>query len=102
MTYYAKIENNIVTTVIVCDSEEIKKYKGVWVETKPDKTLRKNYAGIGYTFDSDLDVFIPPKRFESWILDTEKCRYMPPMPNPDPKNYEWSEPHKKWVKTEDR
>jgi len=60
--------------------------------------FRKNYAGIGYTYDSIRDAFIPPKPFESWILDEETCNYMPPFPPPDNINpYFWDESTLQWI-----
>ena len=59
--------------------------------------LRKNFATIGGTYDADRDAFIPPKLFESWILNDITCNWEPPIPYPDDdKNYEWDENTKQW------
>ena len=114
MSHYAKIEANIVTQVIVADAEFIATQPGEWVQTSyntrggihygqdgtPDNgiALRKNYAGIGYTYDPVLDAFIPPKPFESWILNGESCLWEPPVPYPtDEKRYYWDELETNWV-----
>lgn len=59
---------------------------------------RKNYASIGYMYDSILDAFIPPKPFESWTLDEQTCNWQAPIPYPqDNKNYRWNEPTLSWI-----
>ena len=59
---------------------------------------RKNYASIGYMYDSILDAFIPPKPFESWTLDEQTCNWQAPTPYPqDNKNYRWNEPTLSWI-----
>jgi len=61
------------------------------------KAFRKNYAGIGYTYDPVRDAFIPPKPFESWILNEDTCRYQSPVPHPnDDKLYFWNEELQNW------
>lgn len=91
MGYYAQIENGTVVNVIVADSDFIS--SGVvgdptnWIETDPDTTagvheqgstpLRKNYAGIGYTYDSERDAFIPPKPGDNYVLNEQTCRWDP-------------------------
>lgn len=60
--------------------------------------FRKNYAGIGYTYDPQLDAFIPPKPFASWILDETTCLWAPPTPMPtDGKMYSWDENTLAWT-----
>jgi hypothetical protein len=62
------------------------------------KALRKNYAGIGYTYDEALDAFIPPKPFNSWLLDEETCQWQPPVPKPTDGNYYvWDELSISWT-----
>lgn len=114
MSHFAKIENSIVTQVIVADQEFVNSLEGDWVETTygarggisygqdltPDgrPVLRKNYAGIGYTYDSQRDAFIEPKPFQSWILNEETCIWEPPTPRPDDgKIYAWDEQSTSWV-----
>lgn len=62
------------------------------------KVFRKNYAGIGYTYDEFLDAFIPPKPYDSWLLNTDKCLWEAPIPYPtDGKMYEWDESTQSWI-----
>ena len=59
--------------------------------------LRKNHAGIGYTYDEDRDAFIPPKPFNSWILNEDTCQWQSPIPYPNDKNrYKWNEENQSW------
>lgn len=59
--------------------------------------FRKNFACIGYTYDYERDAFIPPKLFDSWILDEDTCLWIPPIPIPDDENfYEWDEENQSW------
>lgn len=61
------------------------------------KAFRKNYAGIGYTYDRERDAFIPPKPFNSWVLDEQSCLWNPPVPYPtDGKRYQWNEESQQW------
>lgn len=61
--------------------------------------FRKNYAGIGFTYDPQLDAFIPPKPYESWTLNNETCLWEPPVPMPqDGFKYDWDETTKLWIK----
>ena len=62
------------------------------------KALRFNYAGIGFTYDADRDAFIPPKPFESWVLDEDTCLWVAPVPYPkDGEAYVWDEDAGDWV-----
>ena len=71
---------------------------GNWVQTSYNSNIRKNYAGIGYTYDLSKDAFIPPKPFNSWILDEDTCVYQAPVPMPnDGKPYRWDEETTSWV-----
>ena len=71
---------------------------GEWVQTSYNATFRKNYAGIGFTYNADLDAFIPPKIFDSWILNEETGRWDPPTPMPDDgKFYNWDEENTVWI-----
>lgn len=120
MAHYAFLdENNIVINVIVgkdegeegINWEEFYGAKrtsyntrgGVYYvnnEPGPDqsKAFRKNYAGIGYTYDPVRDAFIPPCAFKSWILNEQTCIWEAPIPYPnDGKNYNWNEDELKWV-----
>jgi hypothetical protein len=116
MAHYAKVENNLVTYVIVADAAFIATLPDteLWLQTsyntrggvhygqdgKPDGgiALRKNYAGIGYTYDSVLDAFIPPKPFSRWLLNVQTCLWEAPIPYPnDGKPYAWNESTQSWV-----
>lgn len=71
---------------------------GVWVQTSYNATIRKNYAGIGYTYDAGRDAFIPPKPYPSWSLSEQTCRYAPPKPMPiDGVDRRWDETKGDWV-----
>jgi hypothetical protein len=112
MSHFAQIdENNIVVHVIV--AEQVFIDSGVmgdptkWIQTSynthagqhPEgNPLRKNFAGIGYTYDSVRDAFIPPKPFESWVLDEETCLWQAPIPySQDDKCYYWDEEQTNWI-----
>lgn len=100
-TYYAKIENNIVTNVIVADSSFISTQDGTWVKTYRDDSIRGNYAGIGYTYDSTNDVFYPPTPYPSWILNQTDWQWESPTPYPsDGSDYYWDEETISWVLVE--
>lgn len=111
MSHFARVENGIVTQVIVAEQNFINSgYVGdpsQWIQTSyntyggrhpEDRPLRKNYAGIGYTYDAQRDAFIPPKPFESWILNEETCLWYAPVTMADDGNlYEWNEETQNWV-----
>lgn len=71
---------------------------GTWMQTSYNATTRKNYAGIGFTYDSTRDAFIPPRPFVSWVLNETTCNWESPvaMPN-DGKRYTWDEPTTSWT-----
>lgn len=116
MAHFAEIdENNIVVRVLVTDNNKpnegydwlVKNFGGAWVKTSYNtdggvhrlggKPYRKNFAGIGYTFDAERDAFIPPKEFNSWILNEETCLWDPPISYPnDEKDYMWNEDSLSW------
>lgn len=111
MSHFAKVTDGIVTQVIVAEPEFFTTFvdssPGEWVQTSyntragqhPEgRPLRKNYAGIGYTYDSARDAFIPPKPFPSWILNEETCLWESPTPYPqDGGGHIWDEESKTWV-----
>jgi hypothetical protein len=69
-----------------------------WKQTSYNGNMRKNYAGIGYTYDTGRDAFIAPTPFPSWVLDETTCQWSAPTPMPiDGKNYRWDEPTTSWV-----
>jgi len=113
MSHFAKIdENNIVTQVLVIEQDVVDTglfgNPSSWIQTSYNTSggvhklggtpLRKNYAGIGYTYDVTRDAFIPPKIFNSWILNEDNCVYEAPIPVPnDEKMYIWDEDTLAWV-----
>ena len=109
MAHYAFLdENNIVTDVIVGKdetdtTENWEQFYGViknqiCKRTSYNGNIRKNYAGIGYTYDENRDAFIPPKPFTSWVLNEQTCRWNSPVSKPiDDKKYQWDEPSLSWV-----
>ncbi len=113
MAHYAKVQNGLVTTVIVAEAEFFDTFvdtsPGEWIQTsyntyggihKSNGTpLRKNYAGIGYTYDKTLDAFIPPKPFASWVLDEETCLWNAPVAKPEG-SYRWNEDTLSWIEIE--
>jgi len=71
---------------------------GTWVQTSYNARIRKNYAGINYTYDPIRDAFIAPKPYESWLLDEETCQWKAPVEMPtDDKMYVWDETSVNWV-----
>jgi hypothetical protein len=98
MAHYAKIESDIVTEVIVAEQAHVDTLSGTWVQTSYNSSIRKNYAGIGYTYDSSKDAFIAPKPFASWTLNNTTCKWEAPVVFPtDEKNYMWDEDTTNWV-----
>ena len=112
MSHYAKVSDNKVTQVIVAEAEFFTNFvdtsPGEWIQTsynthggvhaKGGIPLRKNYAGIGYTYDQNKDAFIPPQPFLSWALNETTCLWDSPMPYPnDNKRYRWDESTISWV-----
>ena len=116
ISHWAELdENNIVTRVLVGSNEDsdegyqwlIDNLGGTWVKTSYNTQggvhslggtpLRKNYAGIGYSYDADRDAFIPPKPFNSWLLNEDTCLWDAPTPYPtDGKFYRWVEEDLNW------
>jgi hypothetical protein len=113
MSHFAKVENGVVTSVIVIEQDVLNLGHwgdpASWVQTSYNTSggvhsqggtpLRKNYAGIGYTYDSGRDAFIPPKPFASWLLDESTCQWSAPtaMPVVEGKRFTWDEPTTSWV-----
>ena len=111
MGVFAKVVNGVCVNVIECSSDSegvafLASLGGVWIESPPygaegnaygRSGARKNYAGIGYTYDQALDAFIPPKPFPSWLLNEETCLWYAPVPMPDDGNeYRWDESTGTW------
>lgn len=108
MAHFAKIIDGAVEQVIVAEREHVDTLEGVWVQTSYNtyggvhllggSPLRKNYAGIGYTYDRERDAFIPPQPFASWALNEDTCLWGAPTPHPDDgKAYKWDEETTSWV-----
>jgi hypothetical protein len=99
------VVNNADTSTIEGDEKESigiafceRLFGGTWVKTSYNGNIRKNYAGIGYTYDKDRDAFIPPKPFNSWVLNESTCRWDAPVAMPtDDKIYTWDENTINWV-----
>lgn len=108
MAHWAEIDaNNIVLRVTVGDNNDpagdegyqwlIDNLGGTWVKTSYNATIRKNFAGIGYKYDEARDAFIPPKPYDSWVLDEETCRWEAPLAYPtDGESYVWDEDTTSW------
>lgn len=100
------VHNNVVDNLPFPDSESLGVqfltewsggYKN-WKQTSYNANFRKNYAGVGYTYNVDLDAFVPPKPYSSWILDTNTAQWQSPVSYPnDGKNYYWNEETQSWV-----
>ena len=124
MAHFAKVVSGTVTQVIVAEPEFFETFvdtsPGEWIQTSyntrggvhyqansnepsddQSKALRKNYAGIGYTYDAQKDAFIPPKPFNSWVLDETSCLWEAPTPYPDDgERYTWNETTTSWDQIE--
>jgi len=99
--YWAKVTDNLVVNVIVAEESFFDTFvddsPGTWIETKMDGSIRKNYAGIGFSYDQGRDAFIPPQPFPSWALNETTCRWEPPVECPNDGNiYEWNETDQQW------
>jgi len=112
MAHFAKVNNGTVVQVIVAEPEFFQTFvdtsPGEWIQTSYNTKggvhilggtpLRKNYAGIGFTYDKEQDAFIPPKPFSSWILDEGTCLWNAPVALPnDGKQYQWDEQQQQWI-----
>jgi hypothetical protein len=116
MAHFAKIENDTVVQVIVAEQDFVNKLDGEWIQTSyntrggvhydpnsglpssdQSKALRKNYAGIGFIYDRENDMFITPKPYESWLLNLETGDWDSPIPYPDDGQiYYWNESILNW------
>jgi hypothetical protein len=114
MAHFCKLENNVVTQVIVVSNQDIldaqgqeSEQKGIdfcsnllggtWKQTSYNGRIRKNYAGVGYTYDEGRDAFIAPKPYNSWLLDEDTCQWKAPVKMPtDNKLYSWNEETLAW------
>jgi len=114
MSHFAKVVDGIVTQVIVAEPEFFQTFvdssPGEWIQTSyntrggqhPEgRPLRKNYAGIGFTYDRTKDAFIPPQPFPSWLLNEDTCLWNAPVAMPtDDKKYAWDEESVSWKEVE--
>jgi hypothetical protein len=116
MAHFAKLDsNNIVTQVVTVNNDVLiengteKEQKGIdflvklfgneiWKQTSYNGSIRKNYAGVGYTYDSNRDAFIPPKPYASWTLNEDNCTWEAPVARPTDGNiYNWDEESEQWA-----
>jgi hypothetical protein len=110
MAHFAKVENGIVTNVLVVANEHEdngQEYlnglglEGDWIQTSYHGNIRKKFAGIGDEYLADKDAFRPPPPFPSWVFDFKKWEWNAPVPYPtDGKNYTWDEDAGEWVLVE--
>ena len=111
MAHFAKLgKGNIIKTIEVVSNDiatteqagvdflnNLYNSRDVWVQTSYNGNIRKNYAGVGYSYDQTRDAFIAPKPFNSWILNEDTCRWEAPIALPDTENrYNWNEETKQW------
>jgi hypothetical protein len=128
MAHFCQLdENNVVTQVIVVaqlrlprmptgvEKEEHigaafceKLLGGTWKQTSYNGSIRKNYAGLGYTYNTDIDAFVPPKPFASWLLNEDTAQWEAPVAMPadagtgePPKRYTWDEDSVNWIEVQD-
>jgi hypothetical protein len=122
MAHFCQLdENNVVTQVIVvansdtADASGVEKENigaafcekllgGTWKQTSYNGSIRKNYAGLGYTYNTDIDAFVPPQPFASWLLNETTAQWEAPVAMPEdagtgepPKRYSWDEATTSWV-----
>ena len=116
MAHFAQLDsNNVVTQVIVVGNKDTADANGVekehigaafceqlfggnWKQTSYNGSIRKNYAGVGYTYNVSLDAFVPPKPYASWVLNNDTAQWDAPTPMPtDGKKYSWDEATTSWV-----
>ena len=118
MAHFSKVRDGIVVDMIVAEPEFFETFvdssPGRWIQTSyntiggvhydpvtrepsadQSKALRKNYGGMGFTYDAEKDAFIPPKPFPSWILDEETCLWNAPVAKPEG-DYNWNESTQSW------
>jgi hypothetical protein len=121
MAHFAQLdENNVVTQVIVVSNNELldaqgqereelgvafcqRLFGGNWKQTSYNNSMRKRYAGIGYSYNAQLDAFVPPKPWASWTINSETANWEAPKPMPSdantgnpPKIYTWNEEQQRW------
>lgn len=108
MAHFAELDNNniVIRVLVVADDQEHRGHDflandlglgGTWVQTSYNSRIRKNYAGIGYTYDPTRDAFIPPKPYDSWVLNEDVCQWEPPVPYPTTGMWQWDEATLSWL-----
>lgn len=114
MAHFARIENNVVHQVIVINNNVLldengaeqeslgsvfckNTFGGEWIQTSYSGSFRKNFAGVGYIYDPSRDAFIPPKPYESWILNEDTCLWEAPISCPSDGMHVWDEQTLQWV-----
>jgi len=117
MAHFAEVIDGIVQRVLVVEQDYINTGKlgnpTNWIQTSYNTSggvhllggtpLRKNYAGVGFTYDTEIDAFIPPKLYNSWLLNEETCCWEPPIPYPTDGNmYTWDEDQLNWILVENK
>ena len=105
MAHFARIENNLVTEVLVVNNDLEHRgadflandlgLGGTWVQTSYNNNIRKQYAGVGYTYDPIADIFIAPQPYPSWSLDANHD-WQPPTPRPEEGSWSWNEETLSW------
>ena len=114
MAHYAFLNSNNIVTEVITGIDETELIEGLHPEiwygnfrnqtckrTSYNGNYRKNYAGIGYTYDEARDAFIPPKPFNSWLLNEDTCQWDAPVAYPtDGKMYQWDEEQQQWTEVE--
>ena len=117
MAHFAELGlENIVERVVVVSNNELldennveqesigvtfcnQLFGGTWVQTSYNRNIRKNYAGIGYTYDEERDAFITPQPYASWTLNEETCLWESPVPYPSEGEHQWDEDNQEWVES---
>lgn len=111
MAHYAFLDENNIVTEVITGIDETERIEGLHPEiwygnfrgqvckrTSYNGNIRKNYAGIGFTYDEGRDAFIPPKPYQSWLLNEDTCQWTAPIPHPDDDlMYQWNEEQGDWV-----
>jgi hypothetical protein len=113
MAHYAFLDDNNIVTEVITGIDETELIEGLDTETwyanfrgqvckrtSYNGNIRKNYAGIGFSYDEALDAFIPPKPFDSWLLNEETANWQPPVPMPKG-NYTWDEDSVSWLEVKE-
>lgn len=120
MAHFAKVNHNsLVSSVLVVSNDVIVNGEGIedealgqeflaglgmgdgWLQCSYNGSIRKNYPGVGFTYDESRDAFIPPTPYPSWVLDEDTCLWVAPVPMPQDGDYTWDESAGEWVAVPD-